>query len=153
MDEPSEKEKYIVTSTQPFAILASLREKNIEDINIQSGRDSAPAGAIGLMGRFDIAIWLLEHGYTQDLPGLAKTAEIRDVHSKLQPYKEKLIDTLIASGIKFPVTETYKDLHKYIEVPPSAVMDLVYGRKDCRDFPIKPGRWSDKSCRGAPIPN
>ncbi|TGL32565.1 ankyrin repeat domain-containing protein [Leptospira koniambonensis] len=122
------------------------------NINIHSEIESAPESAISGMGRFDIAIWFLEHGYNYNLQRLAVRAENRGVNTQ-QSNKEKLIDMLIAKGIKFPVTETYRNLHKYREVPPSALMDVVYGRKDCRDFPLKPGRWNDKSCWGAPIPD
>ncbi|TGL59279.1 ankyrin repeat domain-containing protein [Leptospira sarikeiensis] len=123
------------------------------DINTHTQSRNGPEEAIGVMGRFDIAIWFLENGYAHDLQGLAMTAENRGVHKGLQSYKEKLIDMLVAKGIRFPVSNTYKELHKYRELPPGAIMDIVYGRKDCRDFPLKPGRWNDKSCKGAPIPD
>ncbi|EQA38853.1 ankyrin repeat protein [Leptospira inadai serovar Lyme str. 10] len=122
------------------------------DINIHTETDSAPEMAIGVRGRFDIAIWFLEHGYTYNLLGLAKTAEGRAV-TRNQPYKEKFIDMLTEKGIQFPVTDVYKELHKYRELPPGAMQDIVYGRKGCRDFPLKPGRYNDRTCWGGEMPS
>ncbi|PNV72269.1 ankyrin repeat domain-containing protein [Leptospira inadai] len=123
------------------------------DINVHTETDSAPEMAIGVGGRFDIAIWFLEHGYTYNLLGLAKTAEGRVVNQALQPYKEKFIDMLTEKGIQFPVTDVYKELHKYRELPPGAMQDIVYGRKGCRDFPLKPGRYNDRTCWGGEMPS
>ncbi|WP_246048808.1 ankyrin repeat domain-containing protein [Leptospira sarikeiensis] len=110
------------------------------DINFQSSRSSienGPEEAIGVGGRFDIAVWFLEKGYTNNLQGLAVIAEARGTNAR-QSHKEKLIDMLIARGIKFPnpngsITRALRER----EIPESEVMNLVYGRKNIFDFPLK----------------
>lgn len=72
------------------------------DINAHGLSMSATDYAIGSRGRFDIAVWLLEHGYSHNLTRLARGAEIRQVprESEQQRWKEKLIGMLRERGIE-----------------------------------------------------
>lgn len=65
---------------------------------------SAPNYAIAAIGAFDIAAYLLEHGYMHDLQGLARGVEIRHVppNSERQRWKDKVIEMLKARGVRFP---------------------------------------------------
>ena len=77
------------------------------DINTYGLSMSATDYAIGSGGRFDIAVWLLEQGYSHDLTGLARGAEIRHVprESEQQRWKEKLIRMLRERGLAFPASD------------------------------------------------
>ena len=77
------------------------------DVNVHDRMSSATDYAIGSGGRFDIAVWLLEQGYSYDLAGLARGAEIRQVprESEQQRWKEKLIGMLRERGLVFPASD------------------------------------------------
>ncbi|TGN17911.1 ankyrin repeat domain-containing protein [Leptospira idonii] len=114
------------------------------DINIHDEKflgNTAPELVIRSYARYDIAIWLLEKGYSYDLYNVGVTAEIRKINpSEQQKNKEKLIDMLIAKGIKFPDPDgrIAKGL-KTRQIPESDVMDIVYGRKSIYQYPKRPG--------------
>lgn len=65
---------------------------------------SAPNYAITITGNYEIAAYLLEHGYTHDLQALAATVEIRHVSpdSDRRRWKDKVIEMLKARGVTFP---------------------------------------------------
>lgn len=77
------------------------------DVNVHDRQSSATDYAIGSRGRFDIAVWLLERGYSHDLTRLARGAEIRNVprESEQQRWKEKLIGMLRERGLVFPASD------------------------------------------------
>ena len=108
------------------------------DINAHDRGRSAPDYAIASGGRFDIAVWLLEHGYNHDLAGLARGAEIRHVRreGEQQRWKETLIGMLRERGLVFPATERLRAaIERERVIPPEAVEDLIMGRKGVYDFP------------------
>ena len=108
------------------------------DINAHDRGGSALDYAIGGRGRFDIAVWLLEHGYNHDLAGLARGAEIRHVRreGEQQRWKETLIGMLRERGLVFPATERLRAaIERERVIPPEAVEDLIMGRKGVYDFP------------------
>lgn len=100
---------------------------------------TAPEKAIGVTGSYDIALWLLDHGYTHDLQRLAAAAEGSYVplDSDQQRWKEKLIDQLRARGLEFPASPLVKNGLKTRQIPPEHVNDLVYGRRSVWDYPEK----------------
>jgi hypothetical protein len=99
---------------------------------------TAPELAIAV-GRFDIATWLVEQGYNYDLPMLARSAESRYVSlgSHQQERKERLIDMLRAKGMKFPSSFLLIEAVKMRSIPPEEVQDLIYGRRNFHDYPLK----------------
>ena len=108
------------------------------DINAHDRGGSALDYAIGGRGRFDIAVWLLEHGYNHDLAGLARGAEIRHVRreGEQQRWKETLIGMLRERGLVFPATERLRAaIERDRIVPPEGIEDLIMGRKSVEDFP------------------
>ncbi|UAA38394.1 ankyrin repeat domain-containing protein [Paraneptunicella aestuarii] len=79
-------------------------------------------------GRFDLVVYLLEHGFSTDLQGLGMLSETVIVDTEMQPYKEQTIDILRSKGVKFPASGRLK---RYLEKHPaseSEVWDMVYGR-------------------------
>ncbi|UTH74228.1 ankyrin repeat domain-containing protein [Chromobacterium sp. IIBBL 290-4] len=105
-----------------------------ESINLSS---SAPVLAIGVRGRFDIALWLLEHGYQYRLQELGRAAEGSMVSEEQQPWKEKTIQALRARGVVFPCSYLLLNALKERDIPQSAIEDLIMGRKSLYDFPEK----------------
>jgi hypothetical protein len=110
------------------------------DINIHDRQSSAASYALGITGRFDIAVWLLEQGYSHDLQGLASRAESRHVplDDEQQRWKEKLISMLREGGAVFPASPGVRRaiaMERYI--PPQDVNDIVLGRKSVFDYPKK----------------
>lgn len=101
------------------------------DINARDIESTAPEYEIGVGGRFDIAVWLLQQGFHHDLPSLALGAEIRQVplNSPLQRSKEQLINMLRAQGLVFPRRPLNLRALKERDIPPEAVEDLIMGRK------------------------
>lgn len=113
------------------------------DINIHENDPNSWGGAnyaLAATGRYDIALWLIEQGYSHDFPGLAKTAEGVHVNEKLQPFKENLINLLRAKGIVFPASITVINALKERQIPPEAVEDLIMGRRVVSQFPYQPGK-------------
>ena len=100
---------------------------------------TAPELAIAAVGRFDIATWLLEKGYSYDLPMLARYAEGRlgSLGGPQQVWKERLIDMLRAKGMVFPASSLVIKALKTRVIPPEDVQDLIYGRRDPRKYPLK----------------
>ncbi|WP_155416980.1 ankyrin repeat domain-containing protein [Chromobacterium violaceum] len=109
------------------------------DINARDIESTAPEYAIGVGGRFDIAVWLLQQGFHHDLPSLALGAEIRQVplNSPLQRSKEQLINMLRAQGLVFPRRPLNLQALKERDIPPEAVEDLIMGRKLVWQFRLK----------------
>lgn len=112
------------------------------DINVHHdkyGGNTGPELAIAARGRYDIAFWLLEHGYTHSLQALAGTAEASRVplDSDQQLWKEKLIDALQKRGADFPASFLVKRGLQEREISTVNVQDLVYGRKSVFDFPLR----------------
>ncbi|MCW7473928.1 hypothetical protein CH354_03370 [Leptospira levettii] len=111
------------------------------DINIHNEKYtyySAPILAITSYPRYDIAIWLLEHGYNFKLEELAAIVEIIAVNKQYQPDKERLIKILESKGIKFPIPNgrIAREVKKR-NIPEGDVMDIVYGKKDTWQYPEK----------------
>lgn len=110
------------------------------DINIHDRQLSATDYALAATGRFDIAVWLLEHGYSYDLQGLASGAEIRQVplDGEQQRWKEKLIGMLRARGMVFPASPgVRRAIAIERDIPPQDIDDIVLGRKSVFDYPKK----------------
>lgn len=74
------------------------------DINVHSndGSRSSTATKAIAMGRFDMVLWMLENGYTYDLPGLASDSVDRIVNSEGQPDKDRVLERLKAMGVPIP---------------------------------------------------
>lgn len=98
---------------------------------------TAPDYALGVTGRFDIAVWLLEQGYRYNLQGLASSAEVCHVplDGEQQRWKEKLIGMLREQGAIFPASPIVKRALQERVIPATAVEDLIMGRKSILDFP------------------
>ena len=72
------------------------------DINVHDDRYrfyTAPELAIGVYGRFDIAVYLLEQGYNHDLQMLLRSCD-RSANEEMKPYREQLIKMLKARGVE-----------------------------------------------------
>lgn len=99
---------------------------------------SAPQAAIAV-GKNDIAVWLLEQGYSHDLLRLARWAEGRYVQtdSPQQKWKEQLITMLRARGMAFPASSLLKEEIPLRIIPQEDIEELIMGRKDFRSYPLK----------------
>lgn len=111
------------------------------DVNVHHVKysgNTAPELAL-VRGRYDIALWLLEHGYMHDLQALARTAETSHVplHSEQQSWKEKLIDDLQRRGAVFPATFLVKRGLQEREISSVHIKGLIYGRESVYDFPLR----------------
>jgi ankyrin repeat protein len=95
--------------------------------------------AITAGGRFDIAVWLLEHGYSYDLAALGRCAEARygSFGSPQQTWKERLIEMLHAKGVIFPASPNLIKAIKTRVIPREDVQDLIYGRRDPTKYPLR----------------
>ncbi|TGM43982.1 ankyrin repeat domain-containing protein [Leptospira biflexa] len=124
-----------------FPLLVATRFGQFENIKIliEAGADinihnekytyySAPILAITTYPRYDIAIWLLEHGYNFKLEELAGIVELIAVNQTYQPEKEKLIKILEKRGIQFPRPNgrIAREV-KMRNIPEKDIMDIVYG--------------------------
>ncbi len=115
------------------------------DINIHDDKyfgNTAAELALNSYERFDIAIWLLEKGYTYDLRQLGASAEIGQTfrYPEQQKNKEKLIDMLIAKGIRYPrLGSKLEKALKTRQIPEADVMEIVYGRRNIYQYPKRPG--------------
>lgn len=119
------------------ALLQAGADINAHDEKYQG--QTAPEFAIGTRGRYDIAVWLLQQGYSHQLQDLASTAESRAIPTdgEQQRWKELLIRMLREKGIVFPASPGLKgELERRI-VLPEAVEDLIMGRRDVLEFPLK----------------
>lgn len=108
------------------------------DINIHDRQSSAATYALGVTGRFDIAVWLIEQGYSHDLQGLASRAEISHVpiDGEQQRWKEKLIGMLRARGAVFPASPgVRRAIAIEREIPQQDIDDIVLGRRSVFDYP------------------
>lgn len=110
------------------------------DINVRDILDSAPELALD-RGRYDIAAWLLQQGYRNNLPRLALSAEVCHVplNSPSQRSKEQLIGLLRAKGMVFPSHPATLRALKERQIPSEAVEDIIMGRRLVLEFPYKPG--------------
>jgi uncharacterized protein len=99
---------------EPLLHIAARRQRE-EQINVllQHGADINIYGTITKgtaattavdMGRYDLAVYLVERGLNYDIQGLAMAAEIIQVPrgSEQDRWKQKLIELLKARGAKFP---------------------------------------------------
>jgi len=70
---------------------------------------------------------------------LARSAEGRygSLGSPQQAWKERLIDMLPAKGMVFPASFALIKAMKARDIPPEHVQDLIYGRRDFGDCPLK----------------
>jgi hypothetical protein len=110
------------------------------DINIHNQLSAAPDYALRVMGRFDVAVWLFEQGYSYDLQRLASSAEIRHVplDSEQQRWKEKLIGMLRVRGVIFPASPgVRRAIETERDIPSEAIEDIILGRKSVFDYPKK----------------
>lgn len=74
------------------------------DINATDSRqETAVVIAVGVFGRYDLAVYSLEHGLSHELRTLASYTEFRAVGAKQQPWREKTFQLLKERGIQFPV--------------------------------------------------
>lgn len=101
--------------------------------------NTAPVSAISAGGRFDIAVWLLEKGYSYNLPELAAFAEGRKLplEDEQQLWKEKLIHMLREKGIIFPASSSTKYLLEKHDVPPEDIEAIILGHKNALDYPLR----------------
>lgn len=110
------------------------------DINVRDQQTSTPEYALGVTGRFDIAVWILEHSYSNDLQSLAGNAEVSQVRldGEQQRWKEKLIFMLRERGAVFPASPGVKRaIAVEREVPSGDIEDIILGRKNILDYPKK----------------
>ena len=92
------------------------------DINGQYTRgDGTAATAAITVGRFDLAVYLVERGLNHDLQKLGAAAEIRVVPktSEQQRWKDKLIAMLKERGVVFPAA------HRRIAPPPGGALERL----------------------------
>ncbi|AXE31276.1 ankyrin [Chromobacterium phragmitis] len=110
------------------------------DINRQDRIEktlTAASLAIAAQRRYDIAYWMLDNGFVNDLQVLGSFAESSFPNEKWQPWKEKLINALREKGVHFPATSRLKDAIKNRVIPDGDVEDLIMGRKDFADYPLR----------------
>ncbi|MFT4173199.1 MAG: ankyrin repeat domain-containing protein [Rhodocyclaceae bacterium] len=111
--------------------------ENGADINGHDSLSGAPEYAIVSGGRFDIAMWLVENGYTWNLQRLASIAEIRQVplKSSLQRSKDALIDVLRQGGAVFPASPNTKFEFQERVIPDADFWDVIRGYKWVGSYP------------------
>lgn len=110
------------------------------DINNHDPKTSAPEYALGVGGRFDIAVWFLEQGFSYDLQSLARNAEVCHVPLKgeQQRWKEKLISMLREKGAVFPAsTNVRRAIATERDILPEDIEDIIFGRKNVLNYPPK----------------
>jgi hypothetical protein len=85
---------------------------------------SAPVEAIAV-GKYDVAIYFVEHGYNYRLDMLGEAAEMRRVGRKFKACDDrlKLFDMLKAKGVEFPV---FPRLHSGTSVEEAAPGEFVW---------------------------
>ena len=96
------------------------------DINGQSERDQTTAAvAAVVVGRFDLAVYLVERGLTANLQRLGAAAEVRHVPSasEQQRWKDQLIAMLKERGVTFPAVT------RRVAPPPARVVEEERRRK------------------------
>lgn len=96
------------------------------DINGYNKRDDGTAAtAAATMGRFDLAVYLVERGLSFELQKLGAVAELRVVPkaSEQQRWKERLIEMLKERGVTFPAAV------RRVVPPPAEVVEEERWRK------------------------
>lgn len=100
------------------------------DINVHDSKFvgyTIPDNAVGGRGRFDIALWCLEHGY-KDLRNLAKKAENCIASDPQQKHKEELVRRLRGMGVEIPTPGMKEELLAR-RVPAELWEDVVLGTR------------------------
>ena len=127
-----------------FGLFANMKILVAAGANINTHHENfqgytAPELTIAAGGRYDVAVWLLEQGYSHDLPMLARCAEgtYGSLGSPQQAWKERLIDMLRAKGMVFPASFALIKAIKVRDIPSEHMQDLIYGRRDYGDYPLK----------------
>lgn len=119
----------------PLLSIAALKQRKDQidvllkhgaDVNGYNKRDDGTAATAAVtVGRFDLAVYLVERGLNFELQKLGAAAEIRMVPktSEQQRWKEQLISTLKERGVTFPAAV------RRVAPPPAEISDEERWRK------------------------